>query len=83
MKSLSRSGNDRARKQNGEVSAGKSLDDLPGALIFLVRVGADQIEVEPVRVGLGEEVTATGEVFQVEELAFFRRCTVSTSLWQV
>jgi len=47
------------------------LDDLPRALIFFVRVGTDEIEIELIGVGLGEEVAAAGEVFQIEELVFF------------
>src|SRR5215467_9290075 len=34
-------------------------------------VGTNQIEVELVGVGFGEEVAAAGEIFQVEELVFF------------
>ena len=46
------------------------VDDLPGALIFLVRVGADKVEVQLVGVHFGEEVAAVGEVFEIEELIF-------------
>ena len=49
----------------------EALDDLPGAQIFFVGVGADEIEVELIGVGLSEEVAAAGEVFNVEELVFF------------
>ena len=47
------------------------LDDLPRAEIVFVGVGPDEIEVELVRVGFGEEVAAAGEVFQIEEFVFF------------
>src|SRR5689334_5207488 len=36
-----------------------------------MRVGADEIEVELVGVSFGQEIAATGEVFDVEELVFF------------
>jgi hypothetical protein len=36
-----------------------------------VRVGPCEVEIELVGVHSGEEVAATGEVFQVEELVFF------------
>jgi len=39
-------------------------------LIFLVRVGPREIEVELVRLRFGEELTAAGEGFQIEELIF-------------
>ena len=44
------------------------LDDLPGAQILFVGVGANEVEVELIGEGLGEEVAAAGERFQVEEL---------------
>jgi hypothetical protein len=37
------------------------LDDLPGALVFLVRVGAQKVAVELVGVRFGQEVAAAGE----------------------
>ena len=40
------------------------LDDLPGAEIFFVRVGAHQIEVQLIGVHFAEEVAAAGEVFE-------------------
>jgi len=46
------------------------LDDLPWAEILFVRVGADEVEVELVSEGLGEEIAAAGERFEVEELVF-------------
>src|SRR5258707_9256656 len=46
------------------------LDDLPGAEVLLVRVGADQVEVELVGESLGEEIATAGERFQVKELIF-------------
>src|SRR5712692_9849235 len=46
------------------------LDDLPGAEILFVGVGAGEVEVELVGVSLGEEVAAAGERFQIEELIF-------------
>src|SRR5579863_2245222 len=48
------------------------LDDLPGTLIFLVRIGAHQVEVELVGVRFGQEVAATGEIFEIKELIFFQ-----------
>ena len=36
-----------------------------------MRVGSRQVEIELVGVGLGEEFTAAGERFQIEELVFF------------
>jgi hypothetical protein len=50
---------------------GEPLDDLPGALIFFVRVGANEIGIELVGVSLGEEIGAAGEILQIEELIFF------------
>ena len=47
------------------------LDDLPGTLIFFVGVGASEVEVQLVGVHFGEELAATGEVFQIKELVFF------------
>jgi hypothetical protein len=47
------------------------LDDLPGALILLVGVGACEVEVQLVGVHFGQELAAAGEVFQIEELVFF------------
>src|SRR5947209_4163457 len=47
------------------------LDDLPGAEIVFVRVGAHEVEVELVGVRFGEEVAPAGERFQVKELIFF------------
>ena len=52
-------------------SGSEALDGLAGALIFFVGVGADEVEVELIGVGLGEKVAAAGEVFQIEELVFF------------
>ena len=34
-------------------------------------VRSDEVEVELVGVGLGEEIAAAGEIFQVKELVFF------------
>jgi hypothetical protein len=44
-------------------AASVPVDDLPGAEVFLVRVMAGGVEVEPVSVHLGEEVSPAGEVF--------------------
>ena len=44
---------------------------MPRALIFLVRVGPHEIEVELIGVHFGEKVAAAGEVFEVEKLVFF------------
>jgi len=60
------------RKQ-AEVEGGawsEALDDLPGTEIFLVGVGADEVEVKLIGEGLGEEVAAAVEGFEVEELVF-------------
>src|SRR5258707_8631103 len=46
------------------------LDDLPGAEVLLVRVGADQVEVELVGESFGEEIATPRERFQIEELIF-------------
>jgi hypothetical protein len=46
------------------------LDDLPGAEVLFVGVGANEVEVELIGKGLGEEVAAAAERFQVEELIF-------------
>ena len=46
------------------------LDDLPRAEVLLVGVGADEVEVDLVGEGFGEEVAAAVERFQVEELIF-------------
>ncbi len=53
------------------VRASEPLDDLPGAEIFFVGVGAREVEVELIGVDLGQEVAAAGEGFQIEELVFF------------
>jgi hypothetical protein len=54
-----------------ERPAGLELsDDLLRAEVLLVGIGADEVEVELVGEGFGEEVTATGERFQIEELIF-------------
>ena len=53
------------------VRISEPLDDLPGALIFVVGVGPHEVEVELVGVHLGKEVSATREVFEAEELVFF------------
>src|SRR5438445_11883347 len=49
----------------------ETLDDLPGAEIVFVRVGAHEVEVELVGVRVGEEVAPAGERFQVKALIFF------------
>jgi hypothetical protein len=46
------------------------LDDLPGAEVLLVGVGADEVEVELVGEGFDEEVAASGERFEIEEVIF-------------
>jgi hypothetical protein len=46
------------------------LDDLPGAEVLFVGVGADEVEVELIGKGFGEEVSAPGKRFQVEEFVF-------------
>ena len=48
----------------------EALEDLPGALVVLVRVGAHEVEVELVEGSLGQEIGAAGEGFQIEELIF-------------
>ena len=44
------------------------LDDLPRAEVSFVGVGADEVEVELIDAGFGEEVAAAAEGFQVIEL---------------
>ena len=62
---------DRRKQAELERPAGlKLLDDLPGAEVLFVGVGADEVEVELIGKGLGEEITAAGERFQIEELIF-------------
>jgi hypothetical protein len=46
------------------------LEDLPRAEVLFVGVGANQIEVDLIGEGLGEEVSPAGERFQVKELVF-------------
>ncbi len=46
------------------------FDDLPRGEIVFVGIGAGEIEVELVSEGFGQEIAATGERFQVEELIF-------------
>jgi hypothetical protein len=46
------------------------LDDLPGTEVMFVGVGADEVEVELVGKGFGEEIAAVREGFQIEELIF-------------
>ena len=48
----------------------KLLDDLPGAEMLFVRVGANQVEVKLVGAGFGEELSPANKRFQVEELVF-------------
>jgi len=48
-----------------------------------VGVGANEVEVEPIGKGLGEEGAATGGRFQSKNSSSTRRWTVSTSLWKV
>ena len=53
---------DRRKQAELERPAGlKLLDDLPGAEVLFVGVGADEVEVELIGKGLGEEITAAGE----------------------
>ncbi len=44
------------------------LDDLPWAEVSFVGVGSDEVEVELIDAGFGEEVAAAAESFQVVEL---------------
>ena len=46
------------------------FDDLPRGEILFVGIGADEVEVKLIGVGLGEEIATAGERFQVEELIF-------------
>ena len=50
---------------------GEPFNDLPGAQVFLVRVGAHEVEVELVGVHLGEEIAAARKFFQIKKLVFF------------
>ncbi len=62
---------DRWKQAELERPAGlQLLDDLPGAEVLFVGVGADEVEVELIGKGLGEEFAAAGERFQIEELIF-------------
>ena len=44
------------------------LDDLPWAEVSFVGVGSDEVEVELIDAGFGEEVAAAAEGFQIVEL---------------
>ncbi len=46
------------------------LDDLPGAEVLFVGIGADEVEVELVGKSFGEKVSPPRERFQVKELIF-------------
>jgi hypothetical protein len=46
------------------------LDDLPGAEVLFVGVGADEVEVELIGKGFGQEVSAPRKGFEIEELIF-------------
>ena len=48
----------------------KILDDLPGAEILFVGVGADEVEVELIGASFGEEIATPVEGLQIEELVF-------------
>jgi hypothetical protein len=61
-------GRKQAKLQRG--AGFKLRDDLPRAEVLLVGVGANEIEVELVSAGFGQEVAAAGERFQIEELVF-------------
>ena len=56
-------------KLEGEAGS-EPLEDLPGAAVSLMGVGADEVAVELVGGGLGEEVGAGREGFDFEELVF-------------
>ena len=57
------------------------VDDLPWGEASLVRVGTSQVEVELVERRFAEEVGTRVKGFQIVELVFDGRWTVSTSLW--
>jgi hypothetical protein len=62
---------DRWKQAELERPAGlEALDDLPGAEVLFVGVGTDEVEVELVGEGFGEEVSAPRKRFQIEELVF-------------
>ena len=44
------------------------MDDLPWAEVSFVGVGSDEVEVELIDAGFGEELAAAAEGFQVVEL---------------
>jgi hypothetical protein len=46
------------------------FDDLPRAEVVFVGVGTDEVEIELVGVGFGQEVATAGELLKVEELVF-------------
>ena len=45
---------------------------MPGALVFLVGGGAEEVEGELVGIDLGEEVATARELFQIEERVFLK-----------
>ena len=47
-----------------------AVDDLPRSEVLFVGIGADEVEVELVGEGFGEEVAAAGERFPIEEFIF-------------
>jgi hypothetical protein len=62
---------DRGKQAELERPAGlEMLDDLPGAEVLFVGVGANEIEVELVGESFGEEIAASGEGLEIEELIF-------------
>ena len=57
--------------QQAEFERSEPLDDLPRALVVFVGVRPCEVEVELVGMHLGQEVSAAGEVFEIEKLVFF------------
>ena len=64
---------DRSKQAEFERRRGSEpLDNLQRAEIFLPGVGSYEVEVELVGVGVGQEVSPAGKVFDVEKLVFFK-----------
>jgi hypothetical protein len=57
-------------KESAGQSGSLSEEDLQRAFPFLAAVGAEEIEVVPVRGDLAEEVVAVAELLQIEEFVF-------------
>ena len=56
-----------------------AINDTGSTAAPLVKVGVDKVEVHLVGVHSGDEVTAAGGVFEIEELVFLEAMHVSTA----